>query len=170
MGHNTNPERNSEFLQSMLWRTMKIMPRVGLILFALIWMSFGLFLFFLIHTWDIEYNRKMAMIDRGEVNPVTLIVLGVSEDKNNGGWKVSLGPGGKAVAWRTISKKEQLHTGDSVIAYRFDDNYLIPQVDGGFGWGKWAFFTVGLMPIVIIGSVMLFRVLCRLRQDPTGDY
>jgi hypothetical protein len=170
MSRNTNSERNSEFQQSMLWRTMKIMPLVGLILFALIWMSFGFFLFFLIHTWDIEYNRKLAMIARGEVNPVTLNVLGVSEDKNNGGWNVSLGSDGKAVAWRTVGKKKELQVGDGIIAYRFDDNYLIPQVDGGFGWGKWVFFTVGLMPIVIIGSVMLFKVLLRLRQNPTGDY
>lgn len=74
---------------------------IGLGFFALKWMAFGVFAFCLIHKWGVEYDRKMAMIEHGEVKPGSLYVMGVTKDQDSGGWRVSFGKSGKAVAWRS---------------------------------------------------------------------
>jgi hypothetical protein len=144
----------------VLVRPIKVLAVMGPIFFALAWMAIGFYAFFQIHAWGVKYDRKMAMIERGEVKPDTLCVTNVSEDKDHDGWFVAIGKGGKAVAWRSVNKVDDIQVGGTVAAYRFDDAYLIPQFDrGGFRWGKWVFLAVGLLPIPVIGGILLFKTL-----------
>lgn len=153
-------ERNAS--QSALAAPLRAMSVLGPIFFALIWTAFGLFAFFQIHAWGVEYDRKMAMIERGEVKPETLHVTGVSEDKEHGGWHIAIGKNGKAVAWRSDNKIEDIRVGSAVTAYRFGDSYLIPRFDrGGHSTGKWIFLAFGLLPWPVIGGVLLFKILRR---------
>jgi hypothetical protein len=141
---------------------MKVMAIVGPIVFALIWMGFGLFAFFLIGSWGVEYDRKMEMINRGEVKPMALYITDLSKNKNSGNWNVAIGSGGRPVAWRTTNEIEGVRVGSTVNAYRFGDDYLIPQFDrGGHHWGKWIFLGFGLLPVPIFGIVLFVRLLRR---------
>jgi hypothetical protein len=138
-------------------------------LFAAVWMGFGVFAFVMVHRWGVEFDRKMEMIGRGEVKPETLRVVGISQDKEHGGWNVSLGKGGKAVAWRSDNKVEDLRVGSETDAYRFGDGYLVPRFDrGGHHWGKWVFLGFGLLPLPVAGGALLFKTLRRARQHPLG--
>ena len=152
-----------------LLRPMKAMAVVGPIMFALMWMGFGLFAFFQIQAWGVAFDRKMAMIERGEVKPDTLSVTGLSEDKKHGGWNIAMGKEAKAVAWRTTNDVEEIRVGSTVAAYRFDDAYLIPRFDrGGHEWGKWVFLAIGFLPLPVIGLVLLVKVLRGRPQPPEG--
>ena len=145
-----------------LLRLMKLMVVAGLTSFTLMWLGFGLFAFFMIHNWGIEYDRKIEMIKRREVKPITLNITGLSEKKRNGGWDVVIGKGGKPVAWRSGNNVTGVHVGDAVTAYQFGDKYLIPRFDrGGHHWGKWGFLGFGFLPLTILGGVLLFRWLRR---------
>jgi hypothetical protein len=131
------------------------------IICALVWMAFGLSLFVQIRAWGVAYDRKMGMIERGEVRPETLCVMELSKDKEHG-WHIAMGKNGKAVAWRTDSKIEGIQVGSTVAAYRFGDTYLIPRFDrGGFHWAKWVFLVVALLPLPIVGGVLLFQIFRR---------
>lgn len=144
--------------QSMLPHALNSMAVAGPAFFALLWMAFGIFAFFQIHAWGVEYDRKMTMIERGEVKPDALNVTSVSADKDHGSWYVAIGKGKKAVAWRSVDKVDDVVVGGPVTAYRFGDDYLIPRFDrGGHHWGKWVFLAVGLLPVPVIGGVLLFK-------------
>jgi hypothetical protein len=149
---------------------MKVMAIVGPIIFALIWMGFGIFAFFLIHSWGVEYDHKLETIKRGEVKPITLYVTDLSENKKSRNWNVAIGVGGKAVAWRSPNDVAGLQLGSPVTAYRFGDNYLIPQFDrGGHHWGEWIFLAFGMLPLPIIGVIILVSLLRGRHRRSASD-
>ncbi len=139
-------------------RFIKAIAVVQMCLFAAVWMGFCIFAFCMVHGWGVEYDRKMEMIRRGEVKPDTLYVVEISQNKNGGNQNVSLSleKGGKAVAWRSDDKFNDVRVGDTVEAYRFDDVYLIPQFDrGGFHWGEWIFLAFGMLPLPVAAGALL---------------
>ena len=144
-------------------RPINAFAAVELCLFASVWIAFGVFAFFQIHAWGIEYDRKIAVIARGETTPETLNVLEVRQptrSQEDSRWLIVLGNGEKTVAWRHVDAPNDIRVGSEAIAYRFGDEYLIPQFDrGGHHWGKWVFLAVGLIPVPIAGGVVLFRIL-----------
>ena len=157
MDKDDTSKSQSGLRQSALVRYFKLLGLVGPLLFAVAWMAFGIFAFFLIRAWGIQYDRRMAMIERGEIKPEMLHVMSISKDEDRG-WSIALGNGDKPIEWRSDNKIDDISVGGKVAAYRFGDKYLIPQFDrGGFNWGKWVFLGVGLLPIPVIGGVVLFK-------------
>jgi hypothetical protein len=141
-------------------RSVKVVAIVQMCLFAVAWMGFGVFAFCMVHRWGIEYDRKMEMVRHGQVKSEPLRVMGISPDKDRGGWNVSLGKDGTAVAWRSDNKVDDLRVGGDTAAYRFGDEYLIPRFDrGGHHWGKWIFLAFGMLPLPVAGGALLLRKL-----------
>lgn len=138
---------------------MKGVVLVSTGLAAVMWLAAFIALFCLIHYWDVEFHRKMEMIERGEVKPETLQITRVVKN-DGGGWNVGLtAKGKKDTAWRTDVALDNPHVGDTMPGYRFDDKYLIPQLGDGNFWGKWIFLAVGMLPLVVIGIVLLVMAL-----------
>ncbi len=145
-------------------------------LFVVGWIAFGLIAFMQIRDWGTEYDRKVAAVTRGDVQPETLHVLGIreksSESEDIARWVVVLGDkeNENIVASRRLRNPNTIDVGSEVIAYRFGNSYLIPRFDrGGHNWGKWAFLAVGLLPIPIVCGIVLFRVLRRRRISMQHD-
>lgn len=153
--------RVSEFspdVRERSWlRPLQVLSLLGPLSFAFFWMAFGIFAFFLIRAWGIEYDRKVALIQRGAVPPETLYVTRVFQN-DDGRWQVSLGKAEREVAWRSTDDSAELPVGSAVTAYRFDQDYLIPCLDrGGHSWGKWVFLGFGLLPVPVFAGILLVR-------------
>jgi len=163
-------QQSSDAAQAALASSFKAVSLIGLIVFALVWLTFGCVAFVQIHQWDIQYDQKMKMIECGEVKPDNLDVQGLFDDAKAGVRRVTLAKNGKAVAWRSINKAEGLRVGESVPAYAFGEDYIIPRFDrGGFHWGKWVFLGFGLFPLVVIGCVALVKVLLGRRRSSNSS-
>jgi len=133
-------------------------------LHGLAWMAGWTYFFFVSWAGEIEYDRKMAMIERGEVTPHTFYVDAICADrsfKSAQGWQVYLRTDREdLVLGRRDDNVDDLHVGCRVTAYRFDDvgspdGYLIPRFD--HGPNKWVAFVFGLLPILVAGGVFLYR-------------
>ena len=129
-------------------RVIKPMAVVGPILPALTWLAFCLIVFFQFHAWGVEYDRKMAMIERGEVKPETLYVVKLvyheGGPRHASVWWVTLGENRQdGTLYREAGSVDDLHVGSPVTAYRcgsdkaHDDGYLIPRFSPGHHhWGS----------------------------------
>jgi hypothetical protein len=174
MVQNNMPENPSSIKQSEPMRPVRERSLLGQVFSILVWMGFGIFGFVLIGAWGAEYNRKMAMIERGEVKPQTLYVVEVLDQSrfqhDKGKWKVSLGENQKERKTdRWDNNVDDLHIGSTVTAYQFGDSYLIPRFDrDGSNRIRWTFLAIGFLPLLIIGGKLLFKALRRrsLREFP----
>jgi hypothetical protein len=135
----------------------------------LAWAGFGIFAFFRINAWGNEYDRKMALINSGQVAPETLRVDSISRERESGRWNIRLRGGSlRDPEFRTINDRAGLAVGSNVAAYRFDDSYLFPQFDtGGHHWGKWVFLAFGVVPPLLVGGGI--AVVSRLRRRRERD-
>jgi hypothetical protein len=143
---------------------MRPIAIVELGVFLAIWLSFGILAFFKIQGWEHEHNRRMEMIQNGEVQPEQLYVVGFLKAEHKGRWTIALGTTkDKATLWREINSPDSFETGQQLEAYRFDDDYLGPQLHtGGFSWGKWVFLGFGFLPIFVLGSIWAVRRVYRI--------
>jgi hypothetical protein len=135
-------------------------------LLGLAWMAGWTYLFFVSWAGEIEYDRKMAMIERGEVKPHAFYVDAIYHElRPHRGWQVYLRTDQKdLMVGRWDANVDNLHVGSRVMAYRFDDvdspdGYLIPRFD--HGPNKGVAVVIGLLPIVVAGGIFLYKK-CRL--------
>jgi hypothetical protein len=127
--------------------------------FAVVCACFGIHAFVTIQGWGVQYDKKLAAIQRGEVKPEMLRLLRI-EDAGRHGTSAILSEedGGKPVAHRKVRDVSAIWVGQRFKGYRFGDRFLIPHFDtGGHHWGKWFFLSIGLLPGAIIAVIALLR-------------
>lgn len=154
-------------------RLMKMWKPVGLILLGLAWLGLWTYMFFATEAAATRFDRRMAMIERRELQPQTLYVeeiIDVSRNRGNyGKWKLLLGGNwDERGTTRWDDNIDDLHVGTPVTVYRFSDaysagpvhdGYVIPRFDHSPREGKWAALVIGLLPVLALGGVLLFKTL-----------
>ena len=121
---------------------------VPLLILTVLWGGFGLFAFVQIHLWGVANDAKIEKIASGKAIPELFEVLKINSDGDD-----------TAVTFRRAERPETvietgdahtIHVGDAVKAYRFDNDWFIPEIHrGGHHWGKWIFLAFGLIPPLI---------------------
>lgn len=131
-----------------------------LILFGCLWAGFGIASFIVIGQWERAYNRKMALIRDGAVQPQTLYVTRIVHDRDEGNWGIGLNPRpgssrSDEAYWATVTKLDGLAIGTPVMAYLIHGKWFVPRFSGGFSGGKWVFLAFGLVPPLLVATVAL---------------
>jgi hypothetical protein len=151
-----------------LRNALQILGGLEIGLFLLCWLALCIVAFFMINAWGVEHDRRMAAIESGEIRPDTLRVSRFHQMKANDYLAVFVNEAGEEIATRKVTdppampvlptRRGDLRVGDDVVAYRFGEEYLIPNLDGGgHYWGKWVFLALGLLPIPVIGGIAFSR-------------
>jgi hypothetical protein len=145
-------------------RSLGLLP---VILFGMMWASFGIVAFIQISAWGRAYDHKMSRIATGTVPKTTLFVASIRPNGDDQpGWIVWLSSDrtqrARIVAARQVASADDLSVGQELSAYQFRDEYLIPTLDrGGHSWGRWLFLAFGLVPPMTVagvaGGVWLWR-------------
>jgi hypothetical protein len=157
-----NPEKDD----TPAWlRPSKTAIIVQMILMAATPMALGIVAFCIIHGWDVEFQRKLEMIRRGEVKPETLSIIKINREKGNPMGAIAFGKDKKIMVWRVKMPLEGAQIGDETTAYPFDEEYLIPRFDRGNFWGKWIFLAGGLLMAFLGCGGMLLHILWRSRRN-----
>jgi hypothetical protein len=161
----TNPQNPENGVMPAWLRPSKTAIIVQMIFTAAMPMAFGIVVFCIIQSWDVEFQRKLEMIRRGEVKPETLSVIKINRDKGNTTGSIAFGKDKKIMVWRSEIRLEGMQIGDETTAYPFGDEYLIPRFDRGNFWIKWTFLAGGLLMAFVSCGSMVLRILRRSRQD-----
>jgi hypothetical protein len=127
--------------------------------------GFGIFIFCSGLHWEAEYNRKMEVIRRGNVQPEMLRIAKIEGGEDSTVW---LERSGRKVASRSVGNLEGLRVGDKVEAYPFGDSYVIPRFDGCKYAGKWycLIIGVGMAVVFVVLKVFSLRRCKRLAAAP----
>ena len=141
---------------------------IPLLIFTILWGGFGLFAFVQIHIWGVAYDAKIEKIASGQAIPESFEVLKIQSDGDD-----------TAITFRRAERPETVietgdaHTikvGDSVKAYRFDNDWFIPEIHrGGHHWGKWIFLAFGLIPPLIAWLVWRVKQKSETLAAALGD-
>jgi hypothetical protein len=143
---------------------------VPLVIFGCIWAGFGIVAFIQISHWGREYDRKMAMIASGKVQPQMLYVARIDRDADAGEWGIGLNR--RRDQTRSTDNDEYGHVknlggltlGAPVPAYRIDGKWFVPRLNsGGFNLGKWVFLAFGLAPPLLAAGVAILVSVRRRR-------
>jgi hypothetical protein len=133
---------------------------VEAILFGLAWVAWGVYTFCQVYAGEMENHRRIDLIRNGEVVPIPLYIVRL--EKQNGDPKdgPSIGFGrakDKVLFWRRVSRLDGLTVGEPVTAYRFGDDYYLPQFDWFPAWGKFVFLRVGLFPVYVAIGILWYK-------------
>lgn len=132
---------------------------------ALLPLGVGLYLFFLLGSWQQNYTVKMCQVKTGEVNPE---LLTIAEKSTSHGVKhstccVTLRAGSQLTFVTSVPEVcfNAVQVGDQVVAYRFADGYFIPQFYTGGWWiGQALFVLFGLA----VAGMVIAKPLLRWRK------
>jgi hypothetical protein len=135
------------------------------ILSALAWMAVGICFSVIIHHCDAEYDRKAAMIERGEATPLTVHVTAKWHEHraSSWSWHVILQTDRKGEIIREDNNVDDLHEGSSLPAYRLGvyesgDGYVVPRFDRHSPpLLVKGCLVAGLLPISVIGVSLLLK-------------
>jgi hypothetical protein len=126
----------------------------------------GILMFGLTHADRVKYERRMTMIEHGEVKPQTLYVLEVSHreptQNQREQWWVTLGTSGSnsKKIYRSYDPDSPPRMSAAVMVYRFDDGgdgYFVPEFEIHVASQEWYFLAVGLGAIPVAAAVLLFK-------------
>ena len=157
-------------------RAVAALNKLGLVqlgLFLTAWT--GICLYFSVATFvgGVKYDRKMAIIERGEAKPYTIHVVGLRRiypGKHEAGynWEVRLREDGKdETLLRKAVDVDGLHIGSPVKAYCFDDGYtapgapcdgyMIPRFDRFSWWSECFILAFALLPASVAIGIFLYK-------------
>jgi hypothetical protein len=152
-------------------RPVKKLKLVGLVLLGLAWLGLWTYMFFATEAHAVaDFDRRMAMIERREVQPRTLYVVEIIHNRRREDpeWTLWFREKGDKRTTHRVSASarwddniDDLHVGSPVTAYRFNDarGCVFPRFEHDPREGLWFIVGIAFLPVLVGGGVLLFKTL-----------